>query len=316
MKRILSILTLLFIINACDDGDLTIDTIDFSEVTAAKCDVKDIIYKVKDAEMLILAIPATTFPTDQTLVDTPITLPINATNQVIYRQYSSTVSSDNICPTVPSASPSLIEEWKAIAGTIQITSTAIYAPTTSNGTKITNYNHYIVFKNVTFQTPNGTQIYESYVFGNYITTATALAFGFNTEVEKSTCDDRIFNFNGSEALILDVANYSTLFENVATTTPRTAVINSTNKLTYQLYSNQVNDGYLCATTTPATPTLSQEWKAVDGVTDVSGIIEVSTTSLGSDFQHTIHFKKVTFKKGNSTFYLGDDVLYGSFITTP
>jgi hypothetical protein len=318
MKRILSILTLLFIINACDDGDLTIDTIDFSEVAAKKCDVKDIIYKVKDSEMLILAIPATTFPNDQTPVGTPITLPINATNQVIYRQYSSTVSSDNICPTVPSASPSLTEEWKAIAGTIQITTTAIYAPTTSNGTKITNYNHYIVFKNVTFQTPNGTQIYESYVFGNYTTIATALAFGFNAEVEKSTCDSdsRIFNFNGSEALILDVDNFSTLFENVVTTTPRTAVINSTNKLTYQLYSNQVTNAYFCAATPPASPTLTQEWKAEDGVTAVSGIIEVSTATFGADFQHTIRFKKVTFKRGNSTFYLGDDVLFGSFITTP
>jgi len=316
MKRILSILTLLFLINACDDGNLTIDTIDFSEVAAKKCDAKDIIYKVKDSEMLILAIPATIFPSDQTPVNTPITLPINAANQVIYRQYSSTVSSDNICPTVPSASPSLTEEWKATAGTIQITSTAIYAPTASNGTKITNYNHYIVFKNVTFQTPNGTQIYESYVFGNYTTTATALAFGFNDEVEKSSCDDRIFNFNGSEALILDVANYSTLFENAVTTTPRTAVIDATTKLTYQLYTNQVDDAFFCATTPPATPTLSQEWKADNGVTDVSGIIEVSTTTLGSDFQHTIRFKKVTFRKGNSTFYLGDDVLYGSFITTP
>ncbi|WP_162128341.1 hypothetical protein [Flavobacterium phycosphaerae] len=314
MKRILSILTLLFIINACDDGDLTIDTIDFSEVTAKKCDLKDIIYKVKDSEMLILAIPATTFPNDQTPDGTPITLPINTTNQVIYRQYSSTVSSDNICPTVPSANPSLTEEWKATAGTIQITSTAIYAPTTSNGTKITNYNHYIVFKNVTFQTPNGTQVYENYVFGNYTTTATALAFGFDTEVQKSTCDNRIFNFNGSEALILDVANYATLFENAVTTTPRTAVIDSTNKLTYQLYSNTVNDTYFC--TTPTTPVLSQEWKADNSVTDVSGIIEVTTTTLWTDFQHTIRFKKVTFKRGNSTFYLGDDVLYGSFITTP
>ncbi len=316
MKRILSILSLLFIINACDDGDLTIDTIDFSEVTAKKCDLKDIIYKVKDSEMLILAIPATTFPNDQTPEGTPITLPINSSNQVIYRQYNGPVSSDNICPTVPSATPSLTEEWKATAGTIQITSTALYAPITSNGTKIIKYNHYIVFKNVTFQTPNGTQVYENYIFGNYTTDATALAFGFDGEVQKSSCDNRIFNFNGSEALILNVADYATLFENAVTVTPRKAIIGSDNKLTYQLYNNQVTDAYFCATTPPTTPTLSQEWKAVDGVTDVSGIIEVSTTTLGNDFQHTIRLKKVTFKRGNSTFYLGDDVLYGSFITTP
>ena len=117
-------------------------------------------------------------------------------------------------------------------------------------------------------------------------------------------------------MILDVADFATLFDNSVTTTPRTATIDSTNKLTYRLYSGQVDDAYFCATTTPTTPTLTQEWKAVDGVATVSGIIEVSTATFGTGFQHTIRLKKVTFKKGNSTFYYGDDILYGSFITNP
>ena len=316
MKRILSLLTLLFIINACDDGKMSVVTIDFSEVQAHKCDLKDIIYKTKDTEMLILAIPSTNFVNDATPTDTPITLQINATNQVIYRQYNGPVSESNICPTVPSATPDLTAQWTASAGTIQITTTPVYTTiAATNGTRISQYNHYIVFKNITWQTPDGEVVNGNYVFGNYLTTAPSLAFGFDDQATKSTCDDRIFNLNGSEAFILDTgANFSTLFENAVTASPRVALIDNTNKLTYRLYSNTVDNDYLCNPTPPTTPTLSQEWKAIDGVTDVSGIIEVTTTTNGAGFQHTIHLKKVSFKKGNSTFYLGDDILFGKFIT--
>lgn len=87
-------------------------------------------------------------------------------------------------------------------------------------------------------------------------------------------------------------NSTTLFENATTTTPRIALLSATNKLTYKLFSSTVNNAYFCSTTLPATPTLTQEWNAVNGVTDSSGIIEVTTTFIvGSGYQHTIHLKK-------------------------
>ncbi|WP_333601352.1 hypothetical protein [Flavobacterium sp.] len=320
MKRILSIVTLLFLINACDDGNLKVDNIDFSDVAAQKCSSKDVIYKVKENKMLFIEIPASVFINDQTPDGVPIQVPISSTVKVTYREYDDAVSANNICPTVPSATPNLREEWTATAGTILITSTAIYTTNaTTNATRITGYKYYIVFKDIVFLKPDGTtQTYSgtTFVFGNYTTSVSALAFGFDDQVDKSTCDNRIFNFSGSEAFILDVADYDGLFANAVTTTPRIAYISSANKLTYKLFSNTVADGYFCAPTTPVTPTLSQEWNAVAGVTDVSGIIEVSTTTLSPGFQHTIHLKKVTFKKGNSTFYLGDDIVFGQFVTNP
>jgi hypothetical protein len=211
-----------------------------------------------------------------------------------------------------------VEQWTASGGTIQITATAIKnTNSTTHATQITGYEYYIVLKNVTFQKPSGPQSYETFVFGNYTLGVSALAFGFDDQADKSTCDNRVFNFNGSEAFILDVGtNFPTLFDNSVTTTPRTALINSTNKLTYKLFTNTVNDAYFCASTTPALPTLTQEWNAVDGVDATSGIIEVSTTTFGTGFQHTVHLKNVILKKGNSTFTLGDDYVYGSFVTNP
>jgi hypothetical protein len=316
MKKILYLFSLLLLITtACDDGDLTVDVIDFSEVTAAKCNTKDVIYKVKDSEMLYIEIPASTFQTDATLDGAPIEVAINSTNKVTYRKYAGNVSSNNICPTVPVATPNTKEEWNATAGTIQITSTAVKSTNaTDNSTRITGYTYNIIFKNITFQKPTGPQVYETFVFGNYATTVSPLAFGFNEEVDKSACGTKVYDFSGGEVFTLDVADYDALFANEPTTTPRIRYISATNKLSYRLYSGTITDAYFCAATIPATPTLTQQWNAIDGILDTSGIIEVSTTSLGSEFLHTIRLKKVTLKRGNSEFSLGDDYLFGTLIT--
>jgi hypothetical protein len=323
MKRIISILTLLFIINACDDGNVTVDAIDFSEGNVLKCSLKDVLYKVKDNQMFFIEIPSSYFTTEPTPTDTPLEVPITGTVKVVYRKFSSTVTSDNLCPTVPNGIPNQIEEWKATSGIIQITVTPIYTVTNAvtNQTKITSYKYYIALKNTTFLKPDGsTQLYGDgngmFVFGNYTVPATPPALGFDELVDKSSCDNRIFNFGTSEAMILDVgANFPTLFANEVTTTPRTALLSDINKLSYKQYANTVTDANFCPTLT-TTPAIVNDWSGAAGVEGVSGTIEVSTTTLGPQFQHTIHFIKVTLKKGNNTFYLGDDYIYGSFVTNP
>ena len=131
---------------------------------------------------------------------------------------------------------------------------------------------------------------------------------------RSTCSTKIYDFSGGEVFTLDVGDYNALFASEVTTTPRTALISATNKLSYRLYSNAITNAYFCAATIPATPTLSQQWDAVNGIEATSGIIEVSTTSLGAGYLHTIRLKKVTLKKGNSEFSLGDDYLFGTLTT--
>ncbi|MGG7036319.1 MAG: hypothetical protein ACI7YS_14145 [Flavobacterium sp.] len=317
MKRFLGLFIVLFLISACDDGDMTVDNIDFADVSAQKCSNKDIIYKIKGNEMLLLVLPEYIFVADETPDGQPVELPINSTNQVIYRTYNGTVSSNNICPDVPSATPNVTEEWNALSGIIQITSTAIKSTnSTTHATKITGYKYYIEFKNITFQKPEGAQVYETFVFGNYNTSITPLAFGFDEEVEKSSCDDRVFNFSGSEAFLLDVEDFNGLFKNEVTTAPRTLLIDNFNTVTYKLFTGNVEDAYFCTSPAPILPVLTQEWNAENGIEATNGIIEVTTTTLGNGFQHTIRFKKVTLKKGNSDFFLGNDYLFGSFITYP
>jgi hypothetical protein len=88
-------------------------------------------------------------------------------------------------------------------------------------------------------------------------------------------------------------------------TPRIGLISSTtNSLTYRLFSGGVlTNSYFCNLVTPTTPSINQ-WNAVAGVSNTSGIISPTTTTSGPNtFKHTIT-KKVTFKRGNDDFFTG------------
>lgn len=324
MKKVLFGITLLLALTGCDDGDVTVDNINFDDVLPNKCSDTNLLYKFNDNDALLLDIADVNtfnaaFANDETVAGTPRNFIISTTsNKVIYRAYDGMVSSSKFCGSITDANPSVTEEWIASSGVGEIVTTAVKTIDATTGfERITKYNHYIVFKNITFQKPNGEQTYESFIFGSYQTAPTPLAFGFDeADLAKSTCDNRLFNINGTEALELNLApaTYSNLFQNTVTTTPRTAVLSATNTLKYKLFSTIVTNNYFCTTPTASSPVLLQEWIALNGVTNVSGIIEVTTTTSGPQFQHSVHLKKVTFRRGNSQFQLGEDFSLGVFYT--
>jgi hypothetical protein len=106
-------------------------------------------------------------------------------------------------------------------------------------------------------------------------------------------------------------------------TPKTALINTNNenRLSYRLFSLALavggNSTYFCATTLPESPLVKEEWTGQAGVANTSGIIEVTTSTNGSGFSHSIHLKGVTFSNplAGSTFYYGDDILIGTLLTS-
>jgi hypothetical protein len=323
MKRVLSLLILVLLLNGCDDGNLTLETIDFANTTTQSCTENNIIFKLKEKEALLLEIPKTSFVNDPTVPGTPTVINIdNTTNRVVYRFYNGKVVETNICNTIPPATPYVNNEWVATSGKIEITTTTItQAGTIAGSTVITGYNHHIVFTNITFDKGNGTNLkYETFPFGDYITTITPLPFAFDKTVDQCPTSKQIYNRStSSEALTIDKIDPA-LIVNTETplNTPRTGLIGSTkNILTYRLYANGLlTDAYFCNTTLPTVPTVSEEWIGLDGVANVSGIIEVTTISSGtSAFKHTIVIKNATFQKGNSTFKLGDAFTYGDLITT-
>lgn len=304
------------LLNSCDDGDLIQEDISFEDASTQSCSTNNIIYKLKEKEALLLEIPKSFFINEPSLANTPISIDINNSNRVVYRFYNGAVAVDNICETIPPATPIVTDQWNATAGKIQIFTTAIKTVnSTDNSSKITGYNHNIVFKNITFAKNNGTQVYETFPFGNYVTPATPLPLLFDKTVEKCSASNLIYNYTTSEALTLDIDPELIVNAVTAPNTPRKGIIGaSKNVLIYRLFSGLLTADYFCNTTTPATPTISQQWNAVAGVTDASGIIEVTTTTNGpNNFKHTIVLKNVTLKKGNNDFSLGDNYLYGDLL---
>jgi hypothetical protein len=175
MKKFITLLVCAFIFNSCDDGDISLDTFNFDPAASINsCSINNgLFFKVKNNEALILKTPITTFANTVTAVNSPRTIVINSSNQVIYRLFNSIISSSYFCASLPPATPAVVDEWNAsdgisgASGLIQVTTTQILNPTTN---AITGYNHYVVFKNITFSNGVNTFTYENYVYGNYVTT--------------------------------------------------------------------------------------------------------------------------------------------------
>jgi hypothetical protein len=318
MKRVFGLLAFMLALNGCNDGNLIQEDINFEDIATQSCTSNDIIFKLKEKEALLLEIPASTFVNESSTVGSPVTIDISSSNRVVYRFYDGVVALNNICETIAPATPIVTDQWSATAGKIQIFTTAVKTlNATENSTRITGYSHNIVFKNITFAKNNGTQVYETFPFGDYVTSTTTLPFLFDKTVQKCSSSNLVYNSTSSEALTLDID--PSLIVNAVTplNSPRTGIIGtSTNVLSYRLFTGLLTGDYFCGSTTPATPTISQQWDAINGVSGVSGTIEVTTTTNGpSAFKHTIVLKKVTLKKGNSSFLLGDNYTYGDLLTT-
>ncbi len=324
MKKLLLSLVSIALLNSCDDGNLNIENINFDAVSAQECSLNNVVYKINGSQLLLIEIPENSLAYENKVGDKSFT--INTTNKVIYRSYNNTVSSASICSTIPPASPSVTEEWNAVAGTISIHTTAIYsAPNTQTGAiKISKYRHAISFNNITFAKPNGNQVYETFVFGDFDTNATTLPMNFNPDsIQLCSTSNTLYNAQNGGIEGLFIQNLSNnLLDSSVLGTPKTALINTNNEnlLSYRLFSLALtlggNSTYFCASTLPDSPTVNEEWLGQAGVTNTSGIIEVTTSTNGSGFSHSIHLKAVTFSNllTGSTFYYGDDILIGTLLT--
>lgn len=318
MKKYASLLLFALILNGCDDGDLTVDTIDFSSETikAQTCDelTNNLIYKLKPQESLLIQLRDGSIKNDPSVYDYDID---NNSFRVVYRAYDGTVATANICGTIPPKTPNITEEWIGKSGKIEITTTSIPGTASTDGsTTITGYNHTIVFRNITFAKPAGDQVETEYVFGNFSTKYSAPNTVFTNLVQQCTnASKQVYNYNASSALTIDNIDPA-LLVNEITTTPRTGLINAngtTNKVLLRTYINgTLTQSYFCNTTIPSSPAVSETWIARDGLAGESGIIEVTTTKVGDKiFTHNIVLKNVTLQKDHSSFKLATNYVLGN-----
>ena len=318
MKKLFGLLSLLFLINSCDDGDVAIQDISFENAAGAICG--NLAYKIKGNEVLIInfADIKKAFKDDQTIAKEPISLNIADGNSVTYRAYNDVPAASNFCGALPPALPIVVEEWIATGGTIEITSTiskttSIATTGNTNQETIDGYNQLIILRNVTFKKPNGDQFYEEFRFGTIKTNFSQLNFDLFKVESIEKCGGIIYNLTSKIGTtnLISIDNISELTPNVITTvgSPRIAVISANTNLYYRVFEGLNQTNYKCKTSYLATdPTLKQEWKAT------SGTIEVNTEKIGAKYIHKVSLKSVKLKKGNSQFNLGDDFELGKIET--
>jgi hypothetical protein len=166
MKKLIVLVASIFMLQACDDGDITLESFNFDTVNIQKCSNNNLIFKINGNELLLLNIPESSFLNEETLDGSPRIINISSNNQIIYRIYSGNISSTSICSTIPPANPVVENEWITIGGSIEIITDALYA---TDGVTITGYTHNIKFKNVNFSGSTNSFSFTEYNFGNYET---------------------------------------------------------------------------------------------------------------------------------------------------
>lgn len=123
MKRILA-LVCLALLTACDDGDIAVAEIDFSDSNVQFCG--EYLYYMlgdNDTEALSLYIENSS---DISRMLGSYDYSINNTSRSLtYRVYSSSAT-DVFCNAVPPASPTVISEWAVLSGNVNITTTLEY----------------------------------------------------------------------------------------------------------------------------------------------------------------------------------------------
>ena len=126
------IILCLLCLTACDDGDILTVDLDFDkELERCDNDLNSfLIYDTREDpnESLSLIIPRTeisellfTLPTPE---GTPLEFPINGVDvRFLYRTYNRTIVNDELCDLVQPGDLTIVEDYEATTGTVEVTST-------------------------------------------------------------------------------------------------------------------------------------------------------------------------------------------------
>lgn len=128
MKK-LWILLFALCFTACDDGDLTLEQLNFDDQPVQTPCGGLLVYKLSAGrtEALLLQLNGQTSSIFTTLTENgaPRLFDVGGNNRIVYRVFDDQVSNNYFCQSIPPASPLVIEEWTGSGGTIQIATTRV-----------------------------------------------------------------------------------------------------------------------------------------------------------------------------------------------
>ena len=230
------------------------------------------------------------------------------------------VSDDNICGFPTNVTLGLQKEWNGVGGTIKIETSIAKVENLTNGTtRYANYNHRISLINPSFNNAaGGEQKMDLIEFGTYSKINENNLNDF-TPVSPKRCGTNLaYLFKSSARQSLELFVDNTIFDTTILDSPKTRFINgTTNRFLFKNFNANVGDAYFCANLVPATPTISENWRARNGTTTTTGVIEVVTSTIPGtnpqQFKHDIKLKNVVMENGSLFFSLGNNYDFGSAI---
>lgn len=285
MKKILALLTLLVLVSvtACDDGEMTVQSFNFTGTPTACTTQSNVYIKTTGSEVLIL-----------NLASSPL-LNIEGTRTVAlaagtikYRNYNTDSGlASVVCSTLDSPDAYVLEEWTG-SGSIEIVTTKLPVAETDG---IIKYSHSITFTDVSLSKGNETIRIEGTDFGS-ITTTLKIKFRFASATETPTqllaCGNQPYTYNSDyDALRLVLADGT--FDGVEGES--TVTLSSTNYLSLRHYTSSLSSSVLCSTNAPIV-TVDEAWQAIQG--EVKLVKTIETVGGISQMVYDIYLRDVVF----------------------
>jgi len=181
MKKILLLFVCSFAFFSCDDGDLTLEEIDFNSTadidacttgTSIEAGVT-LLFKINGDETLILEIPddlivnevTATEVIDDVVTPIPREEALNSSAFCYYRSFDDTITSAYFCDELPSDT-NIALEYTAVSGTVQVTTVEAF----DEDNNIIGYDHTINLALVVFTGTNGQDVrYDLFEYGEITT---------------------------------------------------------------------------------------------------------------------------------------------------
>jgi len=149
---------------SCSDGEITISSIDFSEVAIQSCNTTKaatLFFKIKDKETIVLQIPSGLLKSS--VSENTIESSIPSQSALTYRTFQDNISTGYFCDALPTLNPTPIKNAKATSGSILINTVL-----SKDGT---SFDHKIQLSGVTFVDDQGKRITDLNIndFGTFST---------------------------------------------------------------------------------------------------------------------------------------------------
>ncbi|GAA4277964.1 hypothetical protein [Aquimarina mytili] len=126
MKKLFYFLFSILVLLSCDDGDIIITSFEFDDVDLQLCEGAKknefVFFKINQTinEAISYNFISETY-SDTIAIEAPISIELNnETNNLIYRQFSTSISADYYCSNIPPSNITITEELVGTSGTSEI----------------------------------------------------------------------------------------------------------------------------------------------------------------------------------------------------